>query len=333
MDNRGTPREREAYRGRTTITLSFNRGTPRNGRGEVRRVGTILLIAVAAALAWVAFSLWWLWLNQERVVFQPPVIVAPTPDQARRVEFLSADGHPLHGFMVEPRAENGTPRTERREPKTVVIAFHGNADLAAFLVPWAGELAQRAGVTVFIPEYRGYGGIPGRPTYETVAADALVALAYAREHFVSADIVLFGHSLGSALATDLAAAMAPDVPRSLVLQSPFTSAQDMAARMLVPPVPSLWRRISRVHYDTRAIVARLGAPVWVSHGSRDVVVPARMGRAVFDAARQRGELLIVEGAGHNDVPDVGGQRYWAWLTRAVSPRLVELEEEGGRRLP
>lgn len=292
-----------------------------NGRRGLRRVGMILLIVVAAAFTWVAFTLWWLWRNQERVVFQPPAIVAPTVDPARRVQFLAADGHRLYGFVLEPSAGNGKPRT-------VVIAFHGNADLAAFLVPWAGELAERGGVTVFIPEYRGYGGIPGRPTYETASSDALGALAYVRTHLGPTDVVLFGHSLGSALAAELAATMAPDAPRSLVLQSPFTSAQDMAARMLVPPVPALWRRVSRVHYDTRAVVAQLDAPVWVAHGSRDVVVPARMGRAVFDAARLRGELLLVDGAGHNDVPDGGGQGYWRWLTRAVSARIVELEEEG-----
>jgi hypothetical protein len=112
--------------------------------------------------------------------------------------------------------------------------------------------------------------------------------------------------------------MSPDAPSALVLQAPFTSAREMAARMLVPPIPWLWRRISRVHYDTRALVALLDAPVWVAHGARDVVVPTRMGRQVFGASRRPGELLIVDGAGHNDVSDIGGERYWRWLTSAVA---------------
>jgi uncharacterized protein len=111
--------------------------------------------------------------------------------------------------------------------------------------------------------------------------------------------------------------MSPLRPRSLVLQSPFTSARDMAARMLVPPIPWLWTRISRVHYDTRSRVAALDAPVFVSHGSRDLNIPARMGREVHAAARRPAELLLVDGAGHNDVADVGGERYWRWLTAAV----------------
>jgi fermentation-respiration switch protein FrsA (DUF1100 family) len=173
---------------------------------------------------------------------------------------------------------------------------------------------------VFLPEYRGYGGIPGRPTYASASADSRGALDWARREYPAARIVLFGHSLGSAIATELAEAMAPATPASLVLQSPFTSAQAMAARMLVPPIPGLWSLISRVHYDTRRIVASLDAPVWVSHGTRDVVIPIRMGRAVFAAARRPGELLVVDRAGHNDVADVGGADYWRWLTAAVGAR-------------
>lgn len=305
-----------------------------NGRRGAGRVVTLVGLAVAAALVWVLFSTVWLWRNQERVVFQPPAVDADAPAPARRVEFAAADGQPIFGYLVTPTAES-------REPRTVVIAFHGNADLAAWLVPWAQELATRAGASVLLPEYRGYAGIPGNPTYESAAADARGALQFVRDALRPRHVVLFGHSLGTAVAADIAAVMSPDGPSALVLQSPFTSAREMAARMLVPPIPWLWRRISRVHYDTRALVARLDAPVWVAHGSRDVVIPVRMGRQVFVAARRPAQLLIVEGAGHNDVPDVGGERYWQWLVSAVSApdtaaasRTVgELEEKRDRHLP
>jgi uncharacterized protein len=287
-----------------------------NGRRGARRVVTLIALAVAAALVWVIFTIVWLWRNQERVVFQPPVIGADAPAPARRVQFNASDGHPLFGYIVTPTPGRVVPQAESTRPRTVVIAFHGNADLAAWLVPWARELADRTGATVLVPEYRGYAGIPGNPTYETAAADARGALQFVRSTFAS-NIVLFGHSLGTAIAADMAAIMSPDKPSALVLQSPFTSAREMAARMLVPPIPWLWRRISRVHYDTRAIVSQLETPVWVAHGTRDVVIPVRMGRQVFQAARRPGELLIVEGAGHNDVADIGGERYWRWLTAAV----------------
>ncbi|MEX2154123.1 MAG: alpha/beta hydrolase [Gemmatimonadaceae bacterium] len=307
---------------------------------------SIITIVMAVALVWVLVTTVWMWRYQERVVFQPPAVSVDAPAPARRVEFKASDNHQLFGYVVAPGTPGtpGTPATtgtpanpvaplpavpppgqsrgplagRAGRPETVVIAFHGNADLAAWTVPWAHELAERAGVTVFVPEFRGYAGIPGLPTYASAAADARGALEFVRTVLQPRDIVLYGHSLGSALATELAAHMRPQSPSALVLVSPFTSARDMATRMLVPPIPGVWGMVSRVHYDTRALVANLDAPVFVSHGSRDLNIPARMGRQVFAAARHPADLLIIEGAGHNDVADVGGERYWRWLVKAVT---------------
>jgi uncharacterized protein len=275
----------------------------------------MILLAVSIALAWIAVTTLWLWYNQERVVFQPPVFDANEPVDAQRVDYRAADGMQLFGYLVQPDARPLNP--------TVVIAFHGNADIAAWLVPWARETVRRLKVVVFIPEYRGYAGLSGSPTYANSALDARGALQFVRELEPSAHVVLFGHSLGTAIATDLATWMQPNLPSALVLQAPFTSALDMAARMLVPPIPWLWKRIARVHYDTRSLVARLDCQVWVAHGTRDLVVPTRMGRQVFAAARHPGVLLLVDGAGHNDVPDVGGDRYWKWLAAAVTSELTQ----------
>src|SRR5437867_11346472 len=222
----------------------------------MRKVLVVVGLGVAALLAWFAFTTLWLWRNQERVVFQPPATETEAPIRASRVEFKAPDGHELFGYLV-------APSTATQPFDAVVIAFHGNADLAAWLVPWAQELADRARVAVFVPEYRGYAGIRGIPTYESAAADARGAWDFVRSELRPARTVLFGHSLGTAIAADIAALMAPNTADALVLQSPFTSAREMAARMMVPPIPWLWRRISRVHYDTRSIVARLASSVWV----------------------------------------------------------------------
>src|SRR5688572_9901188 len=283
----------------------------------MRLVTSFVAIAIAVALVWVVLRTAWMWRYQERVVFQPPAAYPEAPAPARRVEFKASDGHALVGYLVSPPraapADAGTPR----DPRAVVIVFHGNADLAAWQIPWAQELAERSGATVFVTEYRGYAGIPGTPTYQSAASDARGALDFVRTEFPSSDVILYGHSLGTAIATELAAHMRPRSPKALVLLSPFTSAREMAARMLVPPIPGIWQRISRVHYDTRNLVAQLETPVFVAHGNRDLNIPVRMGREVFGAARTPGALLIVEGAGHNDVPDVGGERYWRWLVAAV----------------
>jgi fermentation-respiration switch protein FrsA (DUF1100 family) len=267
------------------------------------------LAALGAVVLYFAMlgSLWWL---QERVVFQPPRGVPPQDVAARRVAYRAVDGIELFAYVVGDCGASNT----------VMLAFHGNADIARWFVPWAAEVARETAACVVIPEYRGYDGAPGRPTYAGSAQDARAALAFVHDtmHVDRSRLVYFGHSLGSAIATELARI---ETPRSLILQSPFTSARAMAARMFLPGLTLFWNAISRVHYNTAATVATLACPVWVTHGTRDMVIPVRMGREVFDAARVKGELLIVDGAGHNDVAEVAGEAYWKWLTAAVRDRL------------
>lgn len=246
-----------------------------------------------------------MWRLQERIVWQPPRLAAYPSGEARRIDYRSDDGQPLFAFVVgEPARAPG-----------VIIAFHGNADLAVWTVPWAAEVQRRTGWAVMVAEYRGYGGLPGSPDYLSSQRDARATYRMAREQLgVDARrIALYGHSLGSAVAAELASEHAPSV---LILEAPFTSARDMARRMLAP-VAAAWSVVARVHFDTRSTVAALDVPTWVVHGERDGVIPVRMGRAVHAAARIPGELLLVRGAGHNDVRDVAGDAYWEWLRRAL----------------
>jgi fermentation-respiration switch protein FrsA (DUF1100 family) len=271
---------------------------------------TSLLGFMALGVAVVYFgllaSLWWL---QERVVFQPPRGVAMQRVDARRVTYRTGDGVDLFAFVVGDCAS----------ANPVVLAFHGNADLARWFVPWAAEVVRQTAACVVIPEYRGYDGAPGSPTYAASALDARAALAFVHDTLAvdASRLVYFGHSLGTAIAVELARV---EPPRSLILQSPFTSARAMAKRMFLPGLAFFWGVVSRVHFDTLAALRQLRVPVWVAHGTRDLIVPVRMGREVFDAAPVKGDLLIVDGAGHNDVAEVAGDSYWSWLEAAVLAR-------------
>ncbi|MEJ7809267.1 MAG: alpha/beta hydrolase [Gemmatimonadaceae bacterium] len=259
------------------------------------------------------------WWKQERIVFQPARPPFPEVADARRVTYEAEDGHALFAFVVD----------EEVAARGVLIAFHGNADLAAWMVPWAREVARRTGRLVLLPEYRGYGGIQGEPTVAGARHDARAALRHARDALEAGALpahggrlALYGHSLGSAIASELAAEMtgAGAPPDVLILESPFTSARDMARIVVARPVEMAWALISRVHYDTRQRVSELDVAVWVAHGRRDVIIPARMGEEVFGSARRKGELFIVPDAGHNDVAEVAGESYWAWVGRALGVR-------------
>ena len=277
-----------------------------------------LLTAAGIALAVTLALVLLLWWGQERVVFQPPPPPCPDAAGARRIDYAAEDGQPLFAYLVGDAAA-----AARRPGARLVLVFHGNADLAGWQLQWARELARRTGVRVLLAEYRGYAGLPGTPTYAGAQRDARAAYAVARDTLGIApgEIAFFGHSLGSAIATELAAELpAADAPHALVLQSPFTSARDMARVIVFRPALLAWSAIARVHWDTARRVRGLRVPVWVAHGSDDFVIPARMGRAVFEAAATKGELLLVEGAGHNDVELVAGARYREWLSRALDGR-------------
>lgn len=267
-----------------------------------------LLIAAVVYLLLVGL----LWTNQERIVFQPPAATLPRGvlrpgDQAvRQVSYRAEDETQLFGFVVG-YAEGA---------EHLLIAFHGNADLARLLIPWAEAATRTLPLVVMLPEIRGYDGLPGRPTYVDAARDARAARAFARSALRLGDsrVAYFGHSLGSAIAVELASEFPPS---ALLLQSPFSSARAMARRMVLPGLSLFWPLVSRVHYDTEKRVRELAVPVSVVHGLRDFIVPARMGRAVYDAARVKGELLLVPGAGHNDVTERAPDDYWRWFRSAL----------------
>lgn len=263
------------------------------------------IIAVLVVLGVLLGFLLLLWWSQERILFQPPSFDEAHVESGR-VNYKAADGQQLVGFVV------GDPKTA----SGVLICFHGNADLAMWQLDWAHEVVRHTNYAVFLAEYRGYMSLGGSPTYSNTKLDAQAAY----DHVVSAlgvergRIAYFGHSLGSGIATELAEI---HPPKALVLQSPFTSAQAMARLIISTPMILAWNAVSRIHFDTRQAVSRLDVPVWVAHGRRDRVVPFRMGVEVYDAARRKGQFLILDKAGHNDVADVGGDEYWSWMKAAL----------------
>ena len=279
----------------------------------------VLLVLLAALTLGAAAILLLAWWGHERIVWQPPRgphLAAGAPVGVRRVPYEAADGQPLFGHLVSP-SDAETP------PRDVLLVFHGNAELAADEIPWARELARRTGWSVLLAEHRGYAGLPGRPTYQGARRDAMAAYRWLRDTLALPPqrIGIFGYSVGSAVAAELAAALdAAERPAVLVLQAPFTSTHDMA-RLIAPRwVGAAWPWIGRVPFDTRRRVAEIDVPTWVVHGTADRVVPVQMAREVHAAARRPAGLLLIAGADHVDLPIVGGARYWAFLSEALASR-------------
>lgn len=263
---------------------------------------TFALLLLLGVLSGLLLLIWW---GQERILFQPPSFSDIT-EEPGRVEYKAADGQRLAGYIIgDPGSAPG-----------VLVCFHGNADLSYWQLDWGREVAERTGYAVFLAEYRGYMSLEGTPSYATTKLDSEAAYDHLQKT-LGADprrFAFYGHSLGSGVAAELAER---HPPRALLLQSPFTSARAMARVIASAPIVLAWNTVSRVHFDTQRIVSRLDVPVSVTHGTRDRVVPVKMGVEVHAAAKRKGEVLIVEGAGHNDIADVAGEKYWSWITAAL----------------
>jgi fermentation-respiration switch protein FrsA (DUF1100 family) len=262
--------------------------------------GLLILLSLLSGLL---LLLWW---GQERILFQPPLLY-DARNEPELVEYKAADGQKLVGYVVgDPKASPG-----------VLLCFHGNADLAVWQLDWARLVVEHTGYSVFLAEYRGYMSLGGTPSYATTKLDAQAAYDHLHKNLGvdTSRLAYYGHSLGSAVAAELAE---KHPPRALLLQSPFASARAMARLIVSPPVAMAWRTISRIHFDTRQVVSNLDVPVSVAHGKRDRVVPFRLGLEVYEAAKRKGEFLVVEGAGHNDLTDVAGDDYWKWIKTALA---------------
>jgi fermentation-respiration switch protein FrsA (DUF1100 family) len=202
------------------------------------------------------------------------------------VEFASADGTKLHGWLVE-----------HESPRAVLLYCHGNGDCVGYLGPYLKELHDRHRVTVFAFDYRGYGKSEGSPSETGILADGDAAQQWLARRIggTPADVVLMGRSLGGGVAVDLAA---KNGAHGLILQNTPSSMPDAAAyRYWFAPVHWLMKN----RYDSLSKIGSYLGPLLLSHGNADTLVPIELGRKLFDASKSENKRFFsVEGGGHND---------------------------------
>jgi fermentation-respiration switch protein FrsA (DUF1100 family) len=180
------------------------------------------------------------------------------------------------------------------EGQPIFLYFHGNGGS----LRWRDErfralIADGSGLVAL--SYRGYGGSSGRPTETGLAEDAATAYSFAAARYRTERIVLWGESLGSALAIALAAEK--PVAR-LVLEAPFTSAADVGAlHYWFVPV----RVMMKDQFRSDLLAAKVTAPVLVVHGENDAVVPVTLGERLYGLIRAPKRFVRIAGAGHDDL--------------------------------
>ncbi len=240
------------------------------------------------------------WRYQDRLAFPAPRTRLPAPSDAglpdgRRVEVRTADGVTLRGWYLPP--VSGTPR-----PAPGLLWFCGNMETVAGMGPLAAAWRPPEAALLFL-DYRGYGESDGQPTETGLYRDGEAAWAFltAQPEVDPARVAVYGRSLGSAVALELAAR---HPVRAVVLDSPFSSASALARLhyWFLPP------GVVRLSMDNLARARLLTAPLFVAHGTEDRIAPIAMGRAVAEAGRAA-TFLAIPDAGHNDTYDLGDARY------------------------
>jgi len=233
--------------------------------------------------------------HPERAAFRG---VWRVPQGAEEVWIRNAEGYRLYGWLF---------RSPTQPARAAVVYAHGNGGNISYC-EWVGESLAARGFDVLLFDYRGYGRSEGEPAGEAgLYADTEAAYDFlTKERGVTArQIVLYGQSLGTAAVADVAARRECG---GLVLESGFSSAADMAAVMM-PWLPRFVRGLTKNKLDTVSKLPRVRCPVLVAHGDRDEMIPVSQARKLFDAANEPKRLLIIEGAGHNDLSNVGGEKY------------------------
>ncbi|MEK8034881.1 alpha/beta fold hydrolase [Ideonella sp. DXS29W] len=255
------------------------------------------LLAVPVVLYLLALV--WLWFRQERLLFfpepwptpDPPAVQAPDVHQVW-VDVPGAKLHALH--LQQPQARG------------LVFFLHGNGgNLASWFVN--PEFYRQAGFDLFMLDYRGYGRSTGQIESEAqLMDDVRAAWRQVAPAYAGRPVVVYGRSLGTGLAAQLAAEVKPAMT---VLVSPYRSMVAMAAEQY-PIVPTA---LLRYPLRTDAVLPRLEGPVWLVHGERDELIPIAHSEALLPLLKPgQGRLLRLPLAGHNDIQDfdeyLGGLR-------------------------
>ena len=268
----------------------------------------ILIIVVGVCVVFIALF----YIFQSHYIYYPERDLQADPGtiglQFDSVCFETANGVNLSGWFIPSDGARG-----------VILFCHGNAGNISHRLE-SIQIFHRLGLDVFIFDYRGYGQSEGKPTEQGTYEDAKAAWRYLVEErqLAPADIIVFGRSLGGAVASWLAQSHTPGV---LILESTFTSLRDVAATLYrYLPV----RLLLRFQYNTAEYLDRVNCPVLIVHSRDDEIMPFSHGWQLFEVAREPKEFLEITGT-HNEGFMTSGKHYEeglnAFISEYVEPRI------------
>lgn len=259
---------------------------------DILRLSLMTVVSVLIILAVLVM------IFENKFIFFPAKYQAGQYAQAATIPGLTdcwmttEDGIKLHGWFLPADGALAT-----------LVMLHGNAGNISSRYAIIAVL-RTYGFNVLIFDYRGYGRSDGVPSEDGIYIDGRTAFDYAAKlpQVDSQKIVLWGTSLGGAVAVDVAAKRQP---AGLILESTFTSAADMAAEHY----PFFVRYLLRTNLNSIEKIAQIHTPLLVMHGNKDRTVPLRLGKELYAAANEPKEFYEIPGADHNNTFMAGGAAY------------------------
>lgn len=213
---------------------------------------------------------------QDNALNFPPVIKLNTQD-GKKISAI---------YLKNPKA------------KQTILFSHGNGeDLGSIL--FLLEVLQRIGFSVFAYDYHGYGSSEGSPSEHTTYLDIKAAYVYLTQTLAipPQDIILYGRSIGTGPTLELAQQAAVG---GIILESPMVSTFRVITILPLFPIDK---------FRNNQKIAKVRAPILFIHGTEDKTIPIWHGKYLYNLANSPKRFYPVEGAGHNDVMAVGGDRY------------------------
>jgi fermentation-respiration switch protein FrsA (DUF1100 family) len=225
------------------------------------------------------------------------------------VYFTTPDGVNLHAWFIE--CEGDSP---------VVLWFHGNAGNISDRVENAKFLSDR-GLSLFMPDYRGYGKSEGAPSEKGIYIDGQASYDYLVKDagLAPEDLIVFGRSLGTCVAVYVASR---NKCAGIILESAFTNMADMA-RSNFPIVPGLGGFKDK--FDSLGRISSVTAPILFIHGDEDDIVPYALGKRLFEGATAEKQFYTVRDAHHNDVYNLGGKAYFDKFEKFVREKTGKVK--------
>lgn len=261
----------------------------------------IVFIAVAVALYLVLVAMFY--TAQRKFLYFPthryvPLSTAHANPAFEEITLRTADGIELKSWYAPATSQAIT-----------IVFFHGNADSLYGAAPVADPYIA-AGYGFLVTEYRGYSGLAGAPSEAGLYNDARANLHWLMAQGVeSRQIILFGQSLGSGVAMEMACKFKVG---GVMLLAPYLSIPKMA-RVHYSFFPAQFLALDR--FDNEKKIAKIHAPVLIANGDRDEVIPPRQGRDLYSLANQPKEFLSLPDRGHNDAFDEFAPLSIDWIRR------------------